>query len=262
MAALAGAGAGARAGHTVSRRARRHSVSGTDGDEWRRLLANSAAQGASSGPWHLSWVAHQQAELSSDHDHGHLPLAPAPPQPIPMIAEDGAVPGHVNRELWAQGAYALPHAELHALLVAQYFAIVHPVYPVLAKTAFLDSLHSSSLSHQLLQAVLMVAALHCEWAVLQRAGFVSRREAIEAFYRRARALHDGDVEPDKLTQIQTMFLMHLWWRSATDHKDPLWWLAGTVRMAQGMGLHRSATRSRLRPANPGLCRRIWWMLFV
>lgn len=206
--------------------------------------------------WHLSRVAQQQAEL-----------APALHRPsLMMEAEDGAAHAahsRAVRELWTQGAYALPRAELRARLVAQFFAVVHPSYPVLAKAAFLDSLRSNSFSYQLVQAVLAVAAAHCDWAMLQRAGFVSRREAVEAFYRRARALHDGDAEPDKLAQIQTMFLMQFWWRAAADHRDPLWWLAGAVRMAQAMGLHRrSAARSRLRPADQRLWRRIWWLLFV
>jgi len=246
---------------SARRRARRHSISGTtDGDEWRRLLQNSASANRSAAApvtylgesWHLSWIAGQQ--LTDDEKPLHLPTL--------VMEEDGDVHNRVNKELWEKGAYFLPQYEVLEMLIAEYFEVVHPTYPVLCKRGFLQSLQTNTFSHQLVQAVLLVAATHCDWAILQRAGYVSRREAVEGFYHRARALFDGDVEPDKVTNIQTMFMMQFWWRSVTDHKDTLWWLAGAIRMAQTMGLHRTTKKSRLSDADRRLWRRLWWMLYV
>lgn len=239
---------------------RRHSISGTDGDEWRKLLQNSASvHRSTTGPvtylgesWHLSWVVQEQ--LPTDEKPLHMPTL--------MMEDDGDVHNRVNKELWEKGAYVLPRYEVRDLLIAQYFEVAHPNYPILCKSAFLHSLQTNTFSHQLVQGVLMVAAVHCDWAILQRAGYVSRREAIEGFYRRCRLLWDGDVEPDKITNIQTMFLMQFWWRAVTDHKEPLWWLSGAIRMAQSMGLHRSAGRSRLNQRDKRIWRRTWWLLFV
>lgn len=182
--------------------------------------------------------------------------------PTLMMEEDGDVHNRVNKELWEKGAYVLPRYEVRDLLIAQYFEVVHPTYPILCKQTFLHSLQTNTFSHQLVQAVLMVSATHCDWSILQRAGYISRREAIEGFYRRARLLWDGDVESDKISNIQTMFLMQFWWRAVTDHKDPLWWLSGAIRMGQSMGLHRSTLRSRLNDHDKRIWRRLWWLLFV
>ncbi|KAI5782902.1 fungal-specific transcription factor domain-containing protein [Pyronema domesticum] len=244
------------------RKVRRHSITGTDNEEWRRLLQNSASiNRATTGPvtylgesWHLSWVVQEQMKHSSDTKPLHLPTL--------MMQDDGDVYNRVNKELWEKGAYVLPRHEVRDLLIAQYFEVCHPTYPILCKANFLNSLQTNTFSHLLVQAVLMVSATHCDWAVLSSAGFVSRRAAVDGFYKRCRALWDGDVEPDKITNIQTMFLMQFWWRAVIDHKDPLWWLSGAIRMAQTMGLHRSAEKSRLNQRDKRNWRRMWWLLFL
>jgi len=247
-------------GGGAPRRARRHSITGTDGEEWRRLLQNpTSANRSTTGPvtylgesWYLSWAVQEQ--MQSDDKLLHLPTL--------MMQDDGNIYNRINKELWEKGAYVLPRYEIRDLLISQYFEVCHPMYPILCKSAFLYSLQTNTYSHQLVQAVLMVSTTHCDWAILQQAGYVSRREAVDGFYKRARALWDGDVEPDKITNIQTMFLMQFWWRAVTDHKDPLWWLAGATRLAQSMGLHRSAERSRLNQSDKKIWKRIWWLLFV
>jgi len=231
--------------------ARRHSIGGTDSEEWRKLQ-NSAPVTYLGEERRLSWVAQEQ-----------LPTVEKPLHvSTPMMEDGGDAHKRVNRELWEKGAYVLPRYEVRDLLINQYLEVCHPNWPILSKDAFLHSLRTNTFSHQLVQAVLMVAATHCDWAILQRAGYLSRREAVEGFYRRARLLWDGDVEPDKITNIQCGFLMQFWWRAAADHKDPLWWLSGAIRMAQSMGLHRSAETRRLNDRNKRTWRRLWWLLFV
>lgn len=178
------------------------------------------------------------------------------------MAEDGSVHNRVNKELWAAGHYVLPRPEIRDLLIKAYFDVGHPQGPIICKKDFLNSIATNTFSHQLVQAVLMIASTQAEWAILQRAGYSTRREAVDGFYKKARALFDGDVEPDKITNIQTMYLMNFWWRAVTDHKDPTWWLGGSVRFAQAMGLHRSTSRSRLSETDRRTWRRLWWMLFL
>lgn len=243
------------------RRQRRHSITGTDGDEWRRLLQNSvSASRTTTGPvtylgesWHFSWVLLGEPDATESRPL-HLPTL--------VMEDEESVSNRVNKELWDKGAYVLPRPETRDLLIVEYFERCHPVYPIVQKNVFMNSLRANAFSHLLLQSVLVVAATHCDLGILQRAGYVTRQEAVGAFYNRARVLFDGDVEPDKITNIQSIFLLQFWWRSVTDHKDTLWWLAGAIRLAQTMGLHRSTSRSRLGPEDRRLWRRIWWLLFV
>lgn len=246
---------------STARRPRRHSITGIDGEEWRRLIQNSEAINRPAlapvtylgESWHLSWAL--QPQVDEDEKPLHLPTL--------MMAEDGAqVHNRVNKKLWEEGAYILPRPEIRDLLIKQYFDVGHAMCPILNKRSFLESLETNTFSHQLVQTVLMIACTHCEWAILQRAGYKTRREAIDGFYKRARALFDGDVEPDKITNIQCMALMNYWWRAVTDHKDPMWWLGGAIRLAQAMGLHRSTAKSKLSDQDRRMWRRLWWMLFV
>lgn len=182
--------------------------------------------------------------------------------PTVMLAEDGEAFNRVNKELWDKGHYVLPRPDILDLLLAEYFEVWHPWYPVLDKRSFYEALRTNTFSHQLLQAVLMTAATHCDISIITRAGFPTRRAAVDAFYTRTRGLFDGDVEPDKLTNIQTLFLLQFWWRAVTDHKDPLWWLGGAIRQAQAMGLHRSAANSNLSDTDKSTWRRVWWLLYL
>ncbi|PWW74516.1 hypothetical protein C7212DRAFT_28892, partial [Tuber magnatum] len=122
----------------------------------------------------------------------------------------------LNKELWERGAYILPRSEVRDRLIADYFRICHPCYPILDKRKFLHSVKTNTFSHILIQSVLMVAATHCDVSILQNAGYIRRHEAVEIFYKRARSLFDGDVEPDKMINMQSMFLLQFWWRA------PIW----------------------------------------
>ncbi|TGZ78405.1 hypothetical protein EX30DRAFT_373934 [Ascodesmis nigricans] len=245
---------------STTRRPRRHSITGIDGEEWRKLIQNSEdINRRTTAPvtylgesWHLSWAV--QPQFDDEEKPLHLPTL--------MMPEDGEVYNRVNKKLWDEGAYILPRQEIRDLLIKQYLDVGHPICPIIDKKPFLESLETNTFSHLLVQTVLMVASMHCEWAILQRAGYMSRREAIDGFYKRARALFDGDAEPDRITSIQAMVLMSYWWRAVTDHKDPLWWLAGAVRFAQAMGLHRSTAKSKLAEPDRRRWRRLWYMLYL
>src|SRR5690606_27430164 len=105
--------------------------------------------------WHLSWALTDKAEQKPLH------------MPTLMMEDDGDVHNRVNKELWEKGAYVLPRYEVRELLISQYFEVVHPNYPILCKSTFLHSLQTNTFSHQLVQAVLMVSAIHCDWPILQ-----------------------------------------------------------------------------------------------
>ncbi|CUS15333.1 unnamed protein product [Tuber aestivum] len=240
----------------VTKRGRRHSISGTDGEEWQQLQQNAASD-RSNGTvtylgesWHLAWAAGSEAKTAPLH------------RPPLCLGDEEDINHRLNKELWERGAYMLPGSEVRDRLIAEYFRICHPCYPILDKRRFLHSVKTNTFSHILMQSVLMVAATHCDLSILQNAGYIRRHEAVEMFYKRARSLFDGDVEPDKMINMQSMFLLQFWWRAPSDQRDPLWWLAGAIRLAQTMGLHRSSKDSPMATDIRRIWRRAWWCLYI
>jgi len=240
----------------VPKRGRRHSISGTDGEEWQQLQQNTTSS-RSNGTmtylgesWHLAWAVGSEMKTAPLH------------RPHLYLGDEKEINHRLNKELWERGAYMLPRSEVRDRLIAEYFRICHPCYPILDKRKFLHSIKTNTFSHILIQSVLMVAATHCDLSILQNAGYIQRREAVEIFYKRARSLFDGDVEPDKMINMQSMFLLQFWWRAPSDQRDPLWWLGGAIRLAQTMGLHRSSRDSPMGMDIRRIWKRAWWCLYV
>ncbi|KAG0131989.1 putative fungal-specific transcription factor [Tuber indicum] len=240
----------------AAKRGRRHSISGIDGEEWQQLQQN-AASNRSNGTmtylgesWHLAWAMGSDAKTAPLH------------RPHLYLGDEKDINHRLNKELWERGAYMLPRSEVRDRLIVEYFRIFHPCYPILDKRKFLHSIKTNTFSHILMQSVLTVAATHCDLSILQNAGYIRRHEAVEIFYKRARSLFDGDVEPDKMINMQSMFLLQFWWRAPSDQRDTLWWLGGAIRLAQTMGLHRNPKNSPMSIDIRRIWKRAWWCLYI
>jgi hypothetical protein len=109
---------------------------------------------------------------------------------------------------------------------------------------------------------LFAAVGHCDASVITRAGFESRYAARQELFKRAKALYDADYETDKVTLVQSLFLMSAWWSSPTDQKDTWHWLGAAIGLAVTMGMHRATTDSILSQHDQRLWRRIWWALYT
>ncbi|KAJ5609951.1 cutinase transcription factor 1 alpha [Penicillium lagena] len=178
----------------------------------------------------------------------------------PPKDDDGAI----IYALRSQGAFVLPSTTVCRQLFRDYFHYVHPHYPILDRAdfawRFADPMNPSS--YLLLQSVLLMAVGHCDRDTLQEAGFQSRYEARLTLYRRAKALYDADHELDKVTIVQSIFLISFWWNSPTDQKDTWHWLGIAISLAITLGMHRSTKHSDMSIRDQRLWKRIWWSLFT
>jgi hypothetical protein len=163
-----------------------------------------------------------------------------------------------------QGAFLLPSVDVMLDLFTVYFTYVHPHYPILSRSDFADKYRRPSAppSYLLLQSVLFTAVGHCDSALLRRLGLGSRYDARLKLFKRASALYNADHEIDKLTLVQSLFLMSFWWNKPTDQKDTWHWLGISISLAVTIGMHRDTTDSVLSVEDQRLWKRIWWTLFT
>ena len=189
----------------------------------------------------------------------HTPIRATPPDPQLSTGKDQELPH-------TQGHFVIPKSSICLELFRVYFTYVAPQYPIIDREAFIHgyAIPQRPPSWLLLQAILFAAAGHCEETLLKEAGFESRSEARLAFFQRAKALFDADHEKDKITIIQSVFLMSFWWASPVDSKDAWHWLGIAINLALAIGLHRSpATKASNLPLKT-IClrKRLWWSLYT
>lgn len=147
-------------------------------------------------------------------------------------------------------------------LVSSYFAIIHPFYPVINRRWFADRYFSNTVPQLLLNAVCFAACYHCDPATIHRAGFASRRDAKEAFYRDAKRLYYDEHEQDLVVILQACILLSFYGgqpRSAWNCRS---WLAIAVTIAEDIGLHSFSTRTEVNENDRSQLKIIWWVLVI
>lgn len=255
--------------------------------------------------WHLSWVLHQKTGSAPLHFSSPVVEdSPEPPPVRRITAAASGAPGIpspgtsrvaqlVSAIMGGEGSHAqaaaaavqasidafvVPPAPIRDALIDAYFSHFHPFFPILSRERFQNHLNCSmtnkSPSLLLLQSMLMIGAMHCPLPLLTTPlpahsdwkPFPNRSTAIETLVHRARTLFNIDHEKDRLSVIQSMFLLQFWWRIPTDYKDQSYWMAGAIRIAQGMGLHRSTrenwAKGILSDEERLLWRKMWWALWI
>ncbi|EXJ89679.1 hypothetical protein A1O3_02746 [Capronia epimyces CBS 606.96] len=161
-----------------------------------------------------------------------------------------------------RGAQTLPSPASVIRLLDAFFVHFHPFCPILEEAQVRSSLHDGSLSVVLLRCILFVASIHCEMKLLQALGYSSRIEAEDSLFRKAKTSFDSDEERDNLTLLFCSYLLHYWSGRPASFKDSMWWLAGAIRCAQALGMHRSMERSKAPDDLRRSWRRIWWLLYI
>ncbi|KAL2678869.1 hypothetical protein Neosp_009621 [[Neocosmospora] mangrovei] len=124
-----------------------------------------------------------------------------------------------------------------------YFTWFHPCFPVIDRADFSKKLAASSVSYLLLQSMLFIAVTYCDEDVVTAMGFGGRTEAKSVLYTRARLLFHADWEKDKITLLQSLFLMSFWRGGPSDVRDVRYWLGVVIGVAESNGLHRSQVNS-------------------
>ena len=167
--------------------------------------------------------------------------------------------------LHRQRAFELPPTDVIRDLFKAYFDYAYPHNPILSRVGFASAYSDPQVpppSYLLLQSVLFAAVGHCDLSVIKRTGFLSRYQARAELFKRAKALYDADHETNKVTLVQSLFLMSAWWNGPTDQKDTWHWLGAAIGLAVTMGMHRSTADSILGMQDQRLWRRIWWALYT
>jgi hypothetical protein len=137
-----------------------------------------------------------------------------------------------------EGAFSFPdHAACDAILQS-YFRWFNPCFPIVDRVEISNAYSSNTLSPLLFQAMLFVGSSYCSSNVLSELGFKDQHAAKSHFYHRSKLLYDAEWEDNKITVIQSLFLMSFWRAGPLNEKDTRHWLGAAISLAQTKGLHR------------------------
>ena len=138
-----------------------------------------------------------------------------------------------------EGAFTFADTEVCLVVLQAYFKWFHPCFPILDRFEIYKQHKSGHISPLLFQAVLFIGASYCDDDAVHRMGFEDRPDAKQQLYNRAKALYDLDWENNKLTVLQSLFLISFWRAGPLNEKNTRYWLGAAISLAQTRGFHRS-----------------------
>ena len=133
--------------------------------------------------------------------------------------------------LQQKGCFSLPPDS--DILIRAYFDFVHPSFPILDGSTFLQSLTKdgiNSINLLLLWSIFSVSASYTPR--------YAHRSIREVFNQRATLLFHLTPESNKLILIQSALLISFWFAAAEDIKQSWFWTSIAFSVAQAFGLHR------------------------
>ncbi|OBT78567.1 hypothetical protein VF21_00957 [Pseudogymnoascus sp. 05NY08] len=173
---------------------------------------------------------------------------------VPMPSIRSLLPEDINY-LSTKGAFTLPPHHIREAFIRCYFHHVHPFSPILDANDFLLDYEKGRMSLLLLWSMFIAAASFIDESLLTEDFYPSRTALKRAMYQRAKALYDADYEKDKITLIQSVFLMGHWYTSTDDRAGPWHWTGIAIGLSHTVGLHQLSHGPR------PLWRRLWWSLY-
>ncbi|KFZ04751.1 hypothetical protein V501_09014 [Pseudogymnoascus sp. VKM F-4519 (FW-2642)] len=173
---------------------------------------------------------------------------------VPMPSIKSLLPEDINY-LSAKGAFTLPPHHIREAFIRCYFHHVHPFSPILDANEFLLDYEKGRMSLLLLWSMFIAATSFIDESLLTEDFYPSRTALKRAMYQRAKALYDADYEKDKITLIQSVFLMGHWYTSTDDRACPWHWTGIAIGLSHTVGLHQLSHGPR------PLWRRLWWSLY-
>ncbi|KAH8430497.1 fungal specific transcription factor domain-containing protein [Aspergillus melleus] len=177
-------------------------------------------------------------------------------QPAHMLPED-------LEYLRAKGVFSLPEKAHLDALMAVFLDHVYPLYPIVNRHEFIQQYRNNHLSLILIYAIAFIAVTFASQSVLQLLGFHSRQEARSFFYTKAKALFDMGYETNKITILQSTFLLSFYGGGPNTYWNFYSWVSTAVTIAEAMGIHRSTIAiPNMQPRDKSLMRRLWWALVV
>lgn len=164
--------------------------------------------------------------------------------------------------LRSKGVFSLPPQHLREALIHSYFHHIHPFAPILDATDFIPKYEKGRVSLLLLWSIFLAAASFVDDSMLSDDFYVSRLALKRAAYQRAKALYDADYEKDKITLIQSVFLMSHWYISTEDRTGPWHWSGIAISLSHTIGLHRQPMLTgQASRGIPVFWRRLWWSIY-
>lgn len=204
--------------------------------------------------------------LVRDHE---LPGSSCLFYPCPAIRDEVSwKPAHgasIHHYLSAEAVNDLSSSPVrHVLdaLVDTYFKDIHPGFPIVDEANFRKRYDDPENPPALIvfQAMLLAAARITDHPQVA----ASREITTAVLYKRAKTLFDLRHEHDRVDLIQAALLM-AWYVESSDTvaSNAYYWVGSAVRIAFGMGLHRTASLRYVPPNRRRFDRKykkIWWTL--
>ncbi|KAI8288927.1 Cutinase transcription factor 1 beta [Colletotrichum sp. SAR11_240] len=164
--------------------------------------------------------------------------------------------------LRSKGAFTLPPARVREAMIRCYFHYVHPFAPIVDANEFITEYEKGRKSLLLLWSMFIAAASFVDENLLTEDFYPSRRALKRGMYQRAKALYDADYEKDKVTLIQSLFLMGHWYTSTDDRAGPWHWNGIAISLSHTIGLHRlNMPCQQASQGTKPFWRRLWWSLY-
>ncbi|EPS27713.1 hypothetical protein PDE_02657 [Penicillium oxalicum 114-2] len=162
--------------------------------------------------------------------------------------------------------FCLPSARLQQALLHTFIECVLPSMPILEWQDFLAIIHDGRggpgrVSLLLYWAVMFSATNYVDLHYLLEVGYLSRKEAHEDFFQKAKLLYNFRYESDPITIIQTLLLMTLRLDTA-DGYDSRHWIKAAITVARSVGLFQDIHLTPRFQCSPRLWKRIAWTCYM
>jgi hypothetical protein len=193
--------------------------------------------------------------LRGFHDSGHVPMN--------SIAKRKPDTPSTNSEVsYADSVVSTLQPGILEDFLSSYFTKIHPFYPIINRRWFADKYMASNIPLLLLNSVCFAACYHCDQDIIIRAGFTTRANAKETFYREAKKVFDDEQEDDVVVILEAAVLLSFYGGKPRQVWNNRSWLAIAVTVAEDMGIHRSTLRSQMNEKDKSHLRIIWWCMVI
>ncbi|KAI1049415.1 hypothetical protein LB506_004587 [Fusarium annulatum] len=155
---------------------------------------------------------------------------------VAMPSLESLQPEEIEFLRW-RGCFTLPPQPLQEALIKAYFHHCHSFEPVLDPQELFNAYSKGQLSLLLLWSVFMCAATFVEESLFLMNLFQYPLTFKRNAFQRAKTLYDADYEKNKITLIQSVFLMGHFYADAEDRLGPWHWNGIAIGLSHTIGLH-------------------------
>ncbi|KAL4969091.1 uncharacterized protein BDV14DRAFT_166275 [Aspergillus stella-maris] len=184
------------------------------------------------------------------------------------VVEENIHPSHLSVHdielLKAKGAFTYPPTEILDEMITIFLDSFYPIYSIVNPRDLRKAQQERKLPWILLHSICFIAVTFGEPSIAYKAGFTSRSQARQLYYKRAKVLFDHNYENNKLILLKVAILLSFKGPQMDCYWNPCSWIDLGVTMAVALGIHRKTGPSTASGPfkDPCLLKRIWWTLAV